>query len=112
MNCPLADWAAADEAAVRPSGSEHRFNSPPQAGSLISLITGTKHYLGPFEAYGKPARKPRSAKMSRGCQQGNFYYTQEDVLFREAASHGFAWTVHRPHTIVGSRSTVSTPCTA
>ena len=32
----------------------------------------------------------------------NFYYTQEDVVFREAASgDGFGWTVHRPHTIVG-----------
>ena len=31
----------------------------------------------------------------------NFYYEQEDRLFDAAARHGFTWSVHRPHTIIG-----------
>ena len=31
----------------------------------------------------------------------NFYYDQEDEVFSAAARHGFGWSVHRPHTIIG-----------
>jgi nucleoside-diphosphate-sugar epimerase len=66
-----------------------------------ALVTGTKHYLGPFEAYGQTTAETPFRENAPRLPGLNFYYTQEDVLFREAAAHGFAWTVHRPHTIVG-----------
>ena len=74
------------------------------AGSVqhVALVTGTKHYLGPFEAYGKgelPATPFREEQ--ERLQIENFYYAQEDELFRAAARDGFTWSVHRPHTIIG-----------
>ena len=66
-----------------------------------ALVTGTKHYLGPFEAYGQTVAETPFRENEPRLPGLNFYYTQEDVLFREAAAHGFAWTVHRPHTIIG-----------
>jgi nucleoside-diphosphate-sugar epimerase len=66
-----------------------------------ALVTGTKHYLGPFESYGqKMAETPFREDQPR-LPGENFYYTQEDVLFKAAEQGGFGWTVHRPHTIVG-----------
>ena len=67
----------------------------------VALVTGTKHYLGPFEAYG--ASKPDTPFIEdRPRLPGeNFYYTQEDILFKSAADHGYSWSVHRPHTIIG-----------
>jgi nucleoside-diphosphate-sugar epimerase len=65
------------------------------------LVTGLKHYLGPFEAYGKaPADTPFRETQDRLPFQ-NFYYEQEDMLFRAAAAQGFTWSVHRPHTMIG-----------
>jgi nucleoside-diphosphate-sugar epimerase len=74
------------------------------AGSLqqVSLVTGLKHYLGPFEAYGKgtlPATPFREEQPRLDVE--NFYYAQEDELFAAAAREGFGWSVHRPHTIIG-----------
>src|SRR3984893_17497569 len=66
-----------------------------------ALVTGTKHYLGPFEAYGQTAAETPFRENTPRLPGLNFYYTQEDVLFREAAASGFAWTVHRPHTMIG-----------
>jgi nucleoside-diphosphate-sugar epimerase len=66
-----------------------------------ALVTGTKHYLGPFESYGQAAAETPFRENTPRLPGLNFYYTQEDVLFREAGANGFAWTVHRPHTIVG-----------
>ncbi|MFM6975057.1 MAG: SDR family oxidoreductase [Agromyces sp.] len=65
------------------------------------LITGLKHYLGPFEDYAKnPAETP--FRESQGRLPGlNFYYVQEDELFASAAKHGHTWSVHRPHTMIG-----------
>ncbi len=68
----------------------------------VGLVTGLKHYLGPFEAYGKgkmPAT-PFREEQSR-LEVENFYYAQEDELFAAAAREGFGWSVHRPHTIIG-----------
>ncbi|NEL42238.1 MAG: NAD-dependent dehydratase, partial [Xanthomonas perforans] len=31
----------------------------------------------------------------------NFYYTLEDLLFAHAEQHGFGWSVHRSHTMIG-----------
>jgi nucleoside-diphosphate-sugar epimerase len=65
------------------------------------LITGLKHYLGPFEAYAEaPADTPFRETQDRLPYQ-NFYYEQEDILFRAADEQGFTWSVHRPHTMIG-----------
>ncbi|WP_028473307.1 SDR family oxidoreductase [Nocardioides alkalitolerans] len=74
------------------------------AGSVrhVALMTGLKHYLGPFEAYGTGEmpdtpfheEEPRSSTP-------NFYYAQEDELFAAAERDGFTWSVHRSHTVLG-----------
>jgi nucleoside-diphosphate-sugar epimerase len=65
------------------------------------LVTGLKHYLGPFESYGAaPAETPFRESQGR-LPFDNFYYEQEDVLFAAAEQHGFTWSVHRPHTMIG-----------
>ncbi|WP_322101466.1 SDR family oxidoreductase [Paraburkholderia sp. J41] len=67
-----------------------------------ALVTGLKHYLGPFEAYASGAVPDTPFRESQGRQPvDNFYYEQEDRLFEAAARDGFAWSVHRPHTIIG-----------
>jgi nucleoside-diphosphate-sugar epimerase len=67
----------------------------------VALVTGLKHYLGPFEAYAQnPARPPFRESRPR-LPSKNFYYTQEDVLFSAADRYGFTWSVHRPHTVIG-----------
>jgi nucleoside-diphosphate-sugar epimerase len=68
----------------------------------VALVTGLKHYLGPFEAYGKgalPATPFREEQPRLDIE--NFYYAQEDELFAAAARDHYTWTVHRPHTIIG-----------
>ncbi len=65
------------------------------------LITGLKHYLGPFEAYAStPMDTPFRESQERLPIQ-NFYYEQEDILFKHAKERGFSWSVHRPHTMIG-----------
>lgn len=67
-----------------------------------ALVTGLKHYLGPFEAYASGAVPDTPFKEEQGRQPvENFYYEQEDRLFEAAARDGFSWSVHRPHTIIG-----------
>ena len=67
----------------------------------VVLVTGLKHYLGPFEAYASaPAETPFRETQDRLPFQ-NFYYDQEDVLFEAAQRYGFTWSVHRPHTMIG-----------
>ena len=68
----------------------------------VALVTGLKHYLGPFEAYGKGAlpQTPFREEQSR-LDIENFYYAQEDEVFAAAARDGFTWSVHRPHTVIG-----------
>jgi nucleoside-diphosphate-sugar epimerase len=66
-----------------------------------ALVTGLKHYLGPFDNYAnEPVQTPFNEEMPRVPGE-NFYYAQEDVLFELAAKHGFNWSVARPHTIIG-----------
>jgi nucleoside-diphosphate-sugar epimerase len=79
-------------------------NAISPAGTLqhAALVTGLKHYLGPFEAYGKgslPATPFREEQPRLDID--NFYYAQEDELFAAAARDHFTWSVHRPHTIIG-----------
>jgi nucleoside-diphosphate-sugar epimerase len=68
----------------------------------VALMTGLKHYLGPFEAYGKAvmAETPFHESEAR-LDYPNFYYAQEDELFAAAARAGFGWSVHRSHTVIG-----------
>ena len=69
----------------------------------ICLQTGTKHYLGPFETFGKIEHHipPFTEDMPR-LNVSSFYYTQEDILFDEVKNKdGLTWSVHRPTTIFG-----------
>jgi nucleoside-diphosphate-sugar epimerase len=74
------------------------------AGSVrhVALMTGLKHYLGPFEAYaqGVMADTPFHEDEPR-LDAPNFYYAQEDELFDAARRQGFGWSVHRSHTVFG-----------
>lgn len=67
----------------------------------VALVTGLKHYLGPFESYGKVKPDTPFREDQPRLPYANFYYVQEDILFAAAARHGFAWSVHRPHTLIG-----------
>jgi nucleoside-diphosphate-sugar epimerase len=70
--------------------------------SHAALVTGLKHYLGPFEAYASGATPDTPFRETQGRQPvDNFYYEQEDRLFEAADRYGFSWSVHRPHTIIG-----------
>jgi len=79
-------------AAVEPAGSVRH----------VALMTGLKHYLGPFEAYaqGVMADTPFHEDEPR-IDSPNFYYAQEDELFEAARRGGFTWSVHRSHTVFG-----------
>ena len=66
-----------------------------------ALVTGLKHYLGPFDNYATtPVETPFHEEMPR-VPGDNFYYAQEDVLLELATKYGFNWSVARPHTIIG-----------
>ena len=69
----------------------------------VALVTGLKHYLGPFEAYASSGTLPdtplRESQLRLPIE--NFYYAQEDEVYSAAKRDRFTWTVHRPHTIIG-----------
>lgn len=68
----------------------------------VALVTGLKHYLGPFEAYGIGALPQTPFREAQGrLEVENFYYAQEDAMFAAAARDGFTWSVHRPSTVIG-----------
>lgn len=67
----------------------------------VALVTGTKHYLGPFESYAKVAPETPFREEQERLANQNFYYVQEDEVFSAAEREGFTWTVHRPHTLIG-----------
>jgi nucleoside-diphosphate-sugar epimerase len=76
--------------------------APRRTVEHVALVTGLKHYLGPFEAYGKGLLPQTPFREDQGrLDTDNFYYAQEDELFGAAARDGFSWSVHRPHTIIG-----------
>ncbi len=78
--------------ALRPGGSVRH----------VALVTGLKHYLGPFENYGKGSLPQTPFREEQGrLDVENFYYAQEDAVFAAARRDGFTWSVHRPHSIVG-----------
>jgi nucleoside-diphosphate-sugar epimerase len=69
----------------------------------VSIQTGGKHYVGPFESFGKIKyhEPPYTEDMPR-LDYPNFYYTLEDVLFEETGKkEGVSWSVHRPLLIFG-----------
>jgi nucleoside-diphosphate-sugar epimerase len=77
--------------------------SPKKSVQHVALVTGLKHYLGPFESYakgGNPLPTPFREELPR-LDIENFYYAQEDEVFAAAARDGYTWSVHRPHTIIG-----------
>ena len=67
----------------------------------VALVTGLKHYLGPFEAYAKAQPDTPFSEEQARLPYENFYYVQEDILLEAAERDGFTWTVHRPHTLIG-----------
>ncbi|MFG6203367.1 SDR family oxidoreductase [Pseudomonas retamae] len=75
---------------------------PAKSVEHVALVTGLKHYLGPFEAYGKGSLPQTPFREEQGrLDVENFYYAQEDELFAAAETDGFTWSVHRPHTVTG-----------
>ena len=102
-----------DLAATRDRGREHRRQrshaaeparrdrAPRSPCEHVALVTGLKHYLGPFEAYAKAQPDTPFSEDQARLPYENFYYVQEDILFAAAERDGFAWSVHRPHTLIG-----------
>jgi nucleoside-diphosphate-sugar epimerase len=67
-----------------------------------ALVTGLKHYMGPFEAYGTgEIRDTPFHEDEPRLSVPNFYYAQEDELWKSAERYSFSWSVHRSHTIIG-----------
>jgi nucleoside-diphosphate-sugar epimerase len=67
----------------------------------VALVTGLKHYLGPFESYGQVKPDTPFREEQGRVDFPNFYYEQEDILFEAAERRGFTWSVHRAHTMIG-----------
>lgn len=69
----------------------------------VALVTGLKHYLGPFDAYAKEGFLPETPLREEHprLELENFYYAQEDEVFAAAKRDGFSWSIHRPHTVIG-----------
>ncbi|MDB5264323.1 MAG: NAD-dependent dehydratase, partial [Adhaeribacter sp.] len=77
--------------------------SPKKTVEHVALVTGLKHYLGPFEAYAKDGFLPETPLREEQPRLDieNFYYAQEDEVYAAAARNGFTWSIHRPHTVIG-----------
>ena len=77
--------------------------SPKKSIQHVALVTGLKHYLGPFEAYAKSGSLPETPLREEQprLEYPNFYYAQEDAVYEAAERDGFSWSIHRPHTVIG-----------
>ncbi|RQO40520.1 NAD-dependent dehydratase [Chryseobacterium sp. KBW03] len=77
--------------------------SPKKSVKHVALVTGLKHYLGPFEAYAKEGILPETPVREEHPRLPlpNFYYAQEDEVYKASERDGFTWSIHRPHTVVG-----------
>jgi len=77
--------------------------SPRKSVRHVALVTGLKHYLGPFEAYASSGTLPDTPlrESQPRLPLENFYYAQEDEVYRAAERDRFTWTIHRPHTVIG-----------
>jgi nucleoside-diphosphate-sugar epimerase len=93
----------AENVRVNGAMTENLFTALDGAKNLrhAALVTGTKQYLGPFEAYGQTAAETPFREDTPRLPGLNFYYTQEDILFAAAKRRGFTWSVHRPHSMIG-----------
>jgi nucleoside-diphosphate-sugar epimerase len=69
----------------------------------VALVTGLKHYLGPFEAYAQEGFLPETPLREEHPRLDleNFYYAQEDEVYAAAERDSFTWSIHRPHTVIG-----------
>lgn len=69
----------------------------------VALVTGLKHYLGPFEAYAAEGFLPETPVSEEHPRLDieNFYYAQEDEVYAAAVRDHFTWSIHRPHTVIG-----------
>lgn len=77
--------------------------SPKKSVQHVALVTGLKHYLGPFDAYAKAGTLPETPVREEHPRLDieNFYYAQEDEVYAAAARDGFNWSIHRPHSVIG-----------
>lgn len=77
--------------------------SPRKSVRHVALVTGLKHYLGPFEAYAQSGTLPDTPlrESQPRLPLENFYYAQEDEVYAAAERDRFTWSVHRPHSIIG-----------
>src|SRR3984957_4676045 len=77
--------------------------APARTVKHVALVTGLKHYLGPFDAYVRTGTLPLTPLREEQprLETPNFYYAQEDEVYAAAKRDGFTWSVHRPHTIIG-----------
>jgi nucleoside-diphosphate-sugar epimerase len=77
--------------------------SPKEMLRHVALVTGLKHYLGPFEAYASSGTLPDTPlrESQPRLPIENFYYAQEDEVYAAAERDRFTWTIHRPHTVIG-----------
>ena len=66
----------------------------------FALVTGTRHYLGTFEA-GQAEVETPFREDGRQLETSHFYYVWEKSLRQHAAAQGFTWTVHRPQPVIG-----------
>ena len=104
----LTVWSRQENEAenIRVNGGMIRnlFDALAQGGSVqhVALMTGLKHYMGPFEAFGTgEMRETPFREESERLDTPNFYYAQEDEVFAAAERDGFTWSVHRAHTVTG-----------
>ena len=77
--------------------------SPKHSVRHVALVTGLKHYLGPFDAYAREGFLPETPlhEEQPRLDVENFYYAQEDEVYAAASRDGFTWSIHRPHTVIG-----------
>src|SRR6202021_3840691 len=99
INAGLRQTTEAENIKVNRAMVRNVLDALAPAGSVrhVALVTGLKHYLGPFEAYGTgtlPATPFREEQPRLDLE--NFYYAQEDELFAAATRHHFTWSVTRP----------------
>ncbi len=93
----------AENIAVNGAMLQHLLDAVAAEGTVrhVALVTGLKHYLGPFEAYAKAQPDTPFSEEQPRLPYENFYYVQEDILWAAAERDGFTWSVHRPHTMIG-----------
>lgn len=94
----------AENIRVNQAMARNLFDAVASAGTVkhAALMTGLKHYMGPFEAFGTgEMRETPFREESERLETPNFYYALEDELFAAAERDGFTWSVHRAHTVTG-----------